>query len=154
MRKSLMMAAAMALLAVPALAQGPGSPTMPATPGNSPTVGGAPTAAPRAPKINPLTQADLSQVKGTDVYGADGKKLGSIDTVLMNPQSKAVDRLVVKAGGVLGVGGRNVAVPIDQFSWDSGKEAFKLSQTNEELKSMPDWQAANAGASSTYGSAR
>jgi sporulation protein YlmC with PRC-barrel domain len=148
MRKSFMMAAAMALVAVPALAQTPASPAVPATPGNSPTVGGAPTVAPRAAKINPLTQADLSQVKGTDVYGADGKKLGSVDTVLMNPQSKEVDRLVVKAGGVLGVGGRDVAVPLDQFTWDGGKEGFRLSQTEDQLKSMPEWQA------TTYGSTR
>ncbi|MBI3516760.1 MAG: PRC-barrel domain-containing protein [Proteobacteria bacterium] len=102
---------------------------------------------PRAPLPNPLTQEDVSKIKGTDVYGADDRKLGSIDTVLINPQSKAIDRLVVKSGGVLGVGGRDVAIAIDQFNWDSAREGFRLSKTADQLKAMPDWKAANAGAS-------
>jgi sporulation protein YlmC with PRC-barrel domain len=150
MRKSLITAAAFALVAMPALAQGPGSPTMP---GNPPTTAGAPVATPRAPKPNPLAQDDLSRVTGTAVYGADGKKLGSVETVLMNPQSKEVDRLVVKAGGVLGVGGRDVAIPVDQFSWDISNEGFKLAKTTDELKSMPEWQSASSSARSSYGSA-
>src|SRR5581483_7947180 len=125
MRKSLMTAAAaIALMAGPALAQAPGS----ATPRPAPASPSAQTTAPRTHKMDPLKQEDLSQVKGTDVYGADDKKIGSIDTVLMKPESKTIDRLVVKSGGVLGVGGRDVAIPVDQFSWDSNHDAFKLSK--------------------------
>jgi sporulation protein YlmC with PRC-barrel domain len=150
MRKSLIAAAAVvSVVALPALAQAPGGGTTRSAPmgGSTP-----PAAALRAPMPNPLAQEDLSKVKGSDVYGTDGKKVGSIDTVLMNPQSKSIDRLVVKAGGVLGVGGRDVAVPLEQFSWDSAKEGFKLSKTTDELKAMPEWKAANAGASPSYGS--
>jgi sporulation protein YlmC with PRC-barrel domain len=102
---------------------------------------------------NPLTQEDVSRVKGSNVYGTDDKRLGSVDTVLMDPQSKTIDRLVVKAGGVLGVGGRDVAIPVDQFTWDRDKEGFRLSKTVDELKSMPEWQTANSGAGSSYGGA-
>ncbi len=145
MRTSLLAAtAALALMTAPVLAQGPGS-TTPRSPNGGP---GATTATPRAPLPNPLTQEDVSRVKGTDVYGTDDKKLGSIDTVLMNPQSKSIDRLVVKAGGVLGVGGHDVAIPVDQFTWDSTKEGFKLSKTTDELKTMPEWKAASVGSSS------
>ena len=35
----------------------------------------------------------------------------------MDPDSKKIDRLVVKTGGVLGVGGHRFALPVDQFSW-------------------------------------
>jgi len=146
MRRSLIVvAAAISVVALPALAQSP-STTRPMG-GTTP-----PAAAPRAPMPNPLAQEDLSKVKGTDVYGTDNKKLGSIDTVLMDPQTKAVDRLVVKAGSVLGVGGHDVAVPVGQFSWDSSKEGFKLAKTVDELKAMPEWKAAGAGSSSSYGS--
>ena len=149
MRKSLIAAAAaLSVAALPALAQAPGS----ATNRTGPSGGGATTAAPRSPMVNPLTQEDLSRVKGTDVYGTDDKKLGSIDTVLMNPQTKAIDRLVVKAGGVLGVGGHDVAIPVDQFSWDSAREGFKLAKSTDELKSMPEWKSASSGSSSSYGS--
>ena len=142
MRTSLLATtAALALLASPVLAQ---------TPGSAPHAGpGAPplTAAPRAPRPNPLTQEDVSKITGTEVLGSDNKKIGSIDTVLMNPQSKSIDRLVVKAGGVLGVGGRDVALPVDQFNWDTTHEAFRLAKTTDELKAMPEWSAASIGSS-------
>jgi len=142
MRTSLLAtAAALALLASPVLAQ-TGSPS-------TPRPGGAPvTAPPRAPLPNPLTQEDVSKVSGSTVYGSDDKKIGTIDTVLMNPQSKSIDRLVVKSGGVLGVGGHDVALPVDQFNWDTTREAFRLTKTTDELKAMPEWRAAAIGSSS------
>jgi sporulation protein YlmC with PRC-barrel domain len=151
MRTSLITAAAIALIAMPALAQAPGSSAMTPAPRNPSAMGGPPAAAPHVPMANPLTQEDLSRVKGTDVYGTDDKKIGSINTVLMDPQSKTIDRLVLKAGGVLGVGGRNVALPVDQFTWDRDREGFKLSKTADELKAMPEWQAASSSPSPSYG---
>lgn len=145
MRTSLLAAtAAIALLAAPALAQ--------TTPGGSPRPAGtspAPVATPKAPMANPLTQEDISKVKGTNVYGTDDKKIGDIDTVLINPSSKAIDRMVVKSGGVLGVGGHAVAIPVDQFTWDTQKEGFKLSKTTDELKAMPEWKSASSSGSTT-----
>lgn len=153
MRSSMIAIATVSVLglsALPTMAQqGLGGPaTAPRNPAG--TAGPAATT-PRAPQPNPLAQEDLSRVKGADVYGQDDKKIGSIDTVLMNPQSKVVDRLVVKAGGVLGVGGHDVALPVNQFSWDPNREVFKVAKTNDELKSMPAWQSA---ASSNPDSAR
>jgi len=123
-------AAAIALLSTTALAQ-TSSPSSPAPSATQPQVQ-------RAPAINPLTKEDVSNIEGTSVYGDDGK-IGSVSTVLMEPSSKKIDRLVVTAGGVLGVGGHRVALPIDQFSWDADKAAFKLSTTMANLKSMPEW---------------
>src|SRR5439155_27316921 len=104
----------------------------------------APAAATTAPMhkenaINPLTQDDVSKIEGTSVYGNDDGKIGHISTVLMDPSSKKIDRLVVSAGGVLGVGGHRVAVPVDQFSWDSDRGVFKLGMTEAALKQMPEW---------------
>jgi sporulation protein YlmC with PRC-barrel domain len=128
----------LALLAGPALAQ-----TAPPS-----SLGGAgpmrpPSAAPerpRAPMPNPLTMEDVSQIKGTAVYDSGGKKIGSISTVLMQPSSKTIDRLVVGEGGVLGVGSHHVALPVDAFAWDSQKDGFTLTKTADDLKSMPEWQ--------------
>src|SRR3954447_623982 len=147
MRTSLLAtAAAVALLAAPALAQ--------TTPGGSPRPSGgaaAPAAAPRAPMANPLTQEDVSKIKGTNVYGTDDKKIGDVDTVLINPSSKGIDRMVAKAGGALGVGGHNGAVPGDQLHWDSQKEGFKLAKTADELKAMPEWKSASSNGASSSG---
>ena len=89
--------------------------------------------------INPLSQEDVSKIEGTTVYGSDDGKIGHVSTALMDPSSKKIDRLVVPAGGVLGVGGHRVAIPVEQFSWDADKGAFKLNTTVAELKQMPEW---------------
>jgi sporulation protein YlmC with PRC-barrel domain len=95
-------------------------------------------------------QDDISAIKGVAVYGSDGKKIGNIATVLMNPASKTIDRLVVGAGGLLGVGARDVVMPIDQFRWDAAKGGFKIAKTEDDMKKMPEWKAAlgNSGAAS------
>jgi hypothetical protein len=91
-----------------------------------------------------LKQEDVSQITGAAVYGGDNKKIGSIATVLMRPDSHEIDRLVVGAGGVLGVGAHQVALPVDQFRWDSEKGGFKIAKTEADLKAMPAWVAAGA----------
>ena len=101
----------------------------------------ATTSAPaqRIAQKNPLTQEDVSLIEGTSVYGGDDGKVGHISHVLMEPQSKKIDRLVVSAGGMLGIGSHRVAIPVDQFSWDADRGVFKLSTTLASLKEQPEW---------------
>jgi sporulation protein YlmC with PRC-barrel domain len=136
-------ASALALIAGSALAQ-----TTPPSPANRTpdpnTSMSAPAAAARTPAPNPLKMEDVSKISGSAVYGTDDSKIGSVSTVLMNPSSKTIDRLVVSAGGVLGVGGHKVALPVDQFAWDSDKAAFKVAKTSDDLKAMPEWQTQRA----------
>ena len=127
-------AAVLVMLTVAASAQttSPSAPR-PTTPST------APAPVQHQPAINPLTKDDVSNVEGTNVYGGDDSKLGYVSTVLMDPQTKKIDRLVVNAGGMLGMGGHRVALPIDQFKWDTAKGGFKLSNTLASLKAMPAW---------------
>jgi len=100
-------------------------------------------AAPR-PADNPLMKEDVSKLNGTNVYGSDDKKVGDVTTELMNPGSKTIDRLVVSVGGVLGVGGHHVALPINDFKWDGQRGGFRISKTADELKAMTQWKEASA----------
>jgi len=111
----------------------------PAAPRPADAAAPAATAPVQRAEPNPLHQEDVSQIEGTDVYGGDNDKIGHISTVLMNPESKQIERLVVTAGGVLGIGGRRVAIPIQKFAWDSGKGVFRLPMTTANLKTMPEW---------------
>ena len=133
--RAVTLASSLALSAVPALAQS-ATPVVPA-PGTSGSAAAPARSASAA--VNPLTVEDVSKLKGVDVYGSDDQKIGEISTVLMNPESKTIDRLVVGEGGVLGVGARNVALPISAFSWDAKAGSFKIARTGDELKSMPEW---------------
>lgn len=111
----------------------------PATPGARPPGAAAPAAAAPRPTPNPLKQEIVSKIEGTTVNDQNDKKLGDVSYVLMDPSSKKIDRLVVKTGGVLGLGGHQVALPIDQFSWEPNKDAFKVSTDEAALKSQPEW---------------
>jgi sporulation protein YlmC with PRC-barrel domain len=148
-------AAALALTAGVALAQTPSPGGLSTAPRSGSGIGApAPAAVQHVPAINPLTAEDVSHITGTAVYGSDDKKIGSISHVLMKPDSKTIDRLVVAEGGVFGIGSHNVALPIDQFKWSQDKEGFVIAKTGDELKTMAEWQdpmreaAANGAATS------
>ena len=146
MRGSMIAAvSALALLAGPAIAQT--STTTPTTPRTA--TPGSPAAAPSKPSPNPLAMEDVSKITGSSVYGSDDKKIGDVSTVLMAPDTKKIDRLVVSEGGVLGVGAHHVAVPVDDFKWDGQKDAFKISKTADQLKSMPEWKEPTEASATT-----
>jgi sporulation protein YlmC with PRC-barrel domain len=89
---------------------------------------------------NPLSSEDISQIEGSSVVASDGSSIGKVSTVLMDPSSKKVDRLVVAEGGVLGVGAHKVALPVDAFHWDAQKHEFTIQKSADDLKAMPEWQ--------------
>jgi sporulation protein YlmC with PRC-barrel domain len=93
-----------------------------------------------APMKNPLASEDISQINGSAVMASDGTSIGKVSTVLMDPSSKKIDRLVVAEGGVLGVGAHKVALPVDSFRWDSDKRSFTVQKTADDLRAMPEWQ--------------
>ena len=89
---------------------------------------------------DPLSSEDITQIDGTSVAAGDGSSIGKVSTVLMNPSTKKVDRLVVAEGGVLGVGAHNVALPVEAFRWDAQNRNFVIQKTADDLKAMPEWQ--------------
>jgi len=105
----------------------------------SPPTANAPSAS-SSPMKDPLSSEDISQIEGSSVVASDGSSIGKVSTVLMDPASKKVDRLVVAEGGVLGVGAHKVALPVDAFHWDSSKHEFTIQKTADDLKAMPEWQ--------------
>ena len=143
---SLAMISAVALMSVPVAAQAASSTAQAAS--STATQQGVPSGENTAPlaerHLDPLKQADVSKISGTDVYGSDNTKIGSVLTELMNPESKRIDRLVLSTGGILGVNKHDVALGIDKFSWDADKNGLKVSSTADELKSMPEWHEQSA----------
>jgi sporulation protein YlmC with PRC-barrel domain len=96
-----------------------------------------------------MVQEDVSEIKGSTVYGSDDKKIGDVSTVLMDTHSKKVDRLVVSEGGVLGVGSHRVALPVGDFKWDGEKDGFKIGKTADDLKNMPGWKSESTASGSS-----
>jgi PRC-barrel domain protein len=137
--RTISMAAVVAavFLSVSAYAQSQSPPGNTAPRGSSTAY--SPASAPKAPAQNPLKQEDISKIDGTSVLGPDSKKVGDVSRVLMKPEDKTIDRLVVRSGGVLGLGGHLVAMPIDAFTWDADAAAFKIAKSADDLKTMAEW---------------
>jgi sporulation protein YlmC with PRC-barrel domain len=123
----------------------------------SPSLGGAShppgagpgiTQPPHVPAVNPLAAEDVAHFNGTPVYGSDDREIGSVSTEVMDPASKRIKALVVAEGGVFGIGAHKVSLPVEQFTWDSGKECLRVQKTAADLKSMPAWADTDAVAAS------
>jgi len=111
---------------------------------NPPATSTLPPTAQQAPRPlpspSPLAREDVSKIIGSSVYSTDDRKIGAVSTVLMQPDSKQITKIVVAEGGVLGIGAHYVALPLDEFAWDFAKGVFKVSYSSEEVKAMPEWK--------------
>ena len=151
--------AALALATGPALAQSSMSPSMsPLAPSASHGRSG-PLTFHQTPQAGQLLASELMEA---NIYGADGATIGDIKDVVVD-QSGQIQAVVFGVGGFLGVGEKNVAVPLTalQVSEMSGGSAARpsgtgwnsrnritLNATKEQLKNAPDFRAqrpANTG---------
>jgi sporulation protein YlmC with PRC-barrel domain len=83
---------------------------------------------------------DAGSIVGTKVRTADGKDLGKVDRVMIDPSSGKVDSLMISAGGgVLGGGGKNVSVPWDQvkIARDGDKQDLVVVVQQQLLEQAP-----------------
>ena len=78
-----------------------------------------------------------STFKGTDVMGADNKKIGDVSDILFDKTGK-IEAFVVNIGGFLGMGGKQVALAPSSFEvlrGANGKpDVLKLSINESEMK--------------------
>jgi len=63
-----------------------------------------------------------SKMLGLNVYNNDNEKIGDIAELVMDKNGK-LEAVVIGAGGFLGIGERDVAVPYDQIAWVFGPVA-------------------------------
>lgn len=79
-------------------------------------------------------------VLGKSVYNEDGKAVGKIDDVIVAPD-KAVSYAIIGAGGFLGMGKHDVAIPVNQFRVENNKIMLP-GATKEALKALPQFEYA------------
>jgi sporulation protein YlmC with PRC-barrel domain len=78
------------------------------------------------------------QVLGQAVFNDKNERIGAVDDVVIAPD-KAISYAIIGAGGFLGVGRHDVAIPVSQLTQVDGK--FVLAgATKEALKAMPSFE--------------
>ncbi len=82
----------------------------------------------RATKLNPNYMSDL---RGTDVYGSDNQKLGTVDDALIDDQTGELRYLLIDAGWLKS---RHFLLPADQvYAFGDGTDLYaNLRQTDAE----------------------
>jgi sporulation protein YlmC with PRC-barrel domain len=86
-----------------------------------------------------------SKLIGTPVYNEQGEKVGSIDDLIVTPD-RALSYAIVSVGGFLGLGGRLVAIPVEQIRVEIRVEQDKLvlpGATKEALQKVPEFKYAS-----------
>jgi sporulation protein YlmC with PRC-barrel domain len=128
MKKTLLIAASLALLASPAFAQ------------DSKTVGAASADA----KFSTVSKDEMfsSKLKGLNVYNQKNESIGEIsDLAIKNHQ---IDALILSVGGFLGMGEHYVAVSPSSVNvtYDSkdNKWLASMNTTKEALKDAPEFK--------------
>ena len=80
------------------------------------------------------------QVLGQPVYNDKRERIGAVDDLIIAPD-KSVSYAIIGAGGFLGVGKHDVAIPVSQLRQVDGK--FTLAgATKDALKAMPPFEYA------------
>jgi sporulation protein YlmC with PRC-barrel domain len=172
MMKKLMLGTALsALLLSGALAQTPAPSSSP--PPTSKSDQATPPPAAQTPKAMPATpvpqagaKADIvatqkpdqwlaSKFKGTDVLGADNKKIGDVSDILFDKSGK-IEAFVVSVGGFLGMGAKEVALAPSSFDvvpgTNGGADKLKLAMNKDELKQAQNFKAYERPRPTTTGS--
>lgn len=74
---------------------------------------------------------------GKTIYNDSGLKVGNIDDLIISPDRK-VTYVIVGAGGFVGIGRHDVAIPVAQIQDQSGKLVMP-GATKDMIKSMPEF---------------
>ena len=77
------------------------------------------------------------ELRGKDVIGPGGDEIGSVKAVVHSRQEKDI-QAVISAGGFLGVGDKEITIPLDRLQFVDGK--LRVSASEEELKARPEYQ--------------
>jgi sporulation protein YlmC with PRC-barrel domain len=86
---------------------------------------------------NPVISSE--RVTGTSVYNANGDKLGSIETVMIDKQSGQVRYAVMSFGGFLGIGEKYHQLPWDGLRYDEAKGGYIVNISREALEGAPSY---------------
>lgn len=136
MKKLIPVAALLAAMSVPALAQEATTPTNPAAQPALPSAAGESTVA-------KSLSGDISASKliNGSVKNAANESIGDINDVLISSDGK-VAAVIVGVGGFLGMGEKDVALPFDQLMFAKGAEgdlSVSTSMTKESLQAAPEY---------------
>ena len=83
------------------------------------------------------------QVLGKTVYNENKEKVGAIDDLIIAPD-RAVSFAIIGAGGFVGLGRHDVAIPVTQLKQADDGKILLPGATKQAIKAMPRFEYAKA----------
>ena len=77
------------------------------------------------------------KVEGTAVYGADDRKIGNVQRVMIDKISGKVVYAVVSFGGFLGMGEDYYPTPWPNLKYDTALGGYRIGVTDDQLRGAP-----------------
>ena len=147
LKRTFLSATAVALMmATPVFAQSAGRSTdNPGQPSTMPPVAERPQAATQAPigqvRNTILVAEKDSQIRteklvGMKVVNGKGEELGTVDDIVLNDNG-TVSGLILRTGGVLGVGGKSVAIAWRDVAGAIHSDAINVQMTKDQIEKAP-----------------
>jgi PRC-barrel domain protein len=79
------------------------------------------------------------KVEGTAVYGADDRKIGWIERVMIDKISGRVSYAVLGFGGFLGLGNDHYPLPWQSLKYDTRVGGYRTGVTEDQLRGAPKY---------------
>ena len=93
------------------------------------------------PAGKPHSLIASDRVEGTAVRRSDGKKIGTIERLMIDKLSGNVAYAILSFGGILGIGQKHLPVPWSRMQYSLLLEAYEINLTDEELAKAPSYAA-------------
>jgi sporulation protein YlmC with PRC-barrel domain len=84
---------------------------------------------------HPLVPSD--HVEGAAVYGRDGKKIGTIERLMLDKLRGTIAYAVVQSGGLLAIDRHHYPVEWGSLRFNAARGVFETTTTLDELRSGP-----------------
>ena len=81
------------------------------------------------------------KVDGTAVYGADDRKIGSVQRVMIDKISGKVAYAVISFGGFLSMGEDYYPLPWSNLKYDTSLGGYRVGITEDQLKGAPKYKS-------------
>jgi sporulation protein YlmC with PRC-barrel domain len=78
------------------------------------------------------------QILGRNVYNENGERVGKVDDLIVTPD-KALSFAIIGAGGFVGFGHHDIAIPVNLFQRHNGRLVL-AGATKEAIKAMPNFE--------------
>lgn len=81
----------------------------------------------------------LDEVLGSSVVNENGEEVATIEDLVVKDEAHYA---VLSVGGFLGIGEKNVAIPLDELKLGEDETYLMTTETEEQLEQLPEYEAA------------